>query len=98
MYMVHFARSTLFLSHVRMKSMAFSCKSVCQQELELASGMEHFHASHYVICHLPNEHLPNELKSAENLKTFKRLITNWDGPSCRCSACQCLPMQNALKI
>ena len=36
--------------------------------------------------------LPNELKSAENLKTCKRLITNWDGPSCRCSACQCLPM------
>ena len=93
MYMVHFVRSTLFLSHVRMKSMVFSCKSACQQELELASGMEHFHASHYVICHLPNE-----LKSAENLKTFKRLSTNWDEPSCRCSACQCLPMQNALKI
>ena len=36
--------------------------------------------------------LPNELKSAENLTTFKRLIKNWDGLSCRCSACQCLPM------
>ena len=36
--------------------------------------------------------LPNELKSAENLITFKRLIKNWDGLSCRCSACQCLPM------
>ena len=42
--------------------------------------------------------LPNELKSAENLKTFKRLIKNWDGPSCRCSACQCLPVQNTLKV
>ena len=31
--------------------------------------------------------LPNELKSVENLKTFKRLIKNWDGLSCRCSAC-----------
>ena len=33
--------------------------------------------------------LANELKSAENLKTFKRLIKNWDGLSCRCSACPC---------
>ena len=36
--------------------------------------------------------LPNELKSAENLKTFKRQIQNWDGLSCRCSAGQCLPV------
>ena len=42
--------------------------------------------------------LPIELKSAENLKTFKRLIKNWDGPSCRCSTCQCLPMENILRI
>ena len=42
--------------------------------------------------------IPNELKSAENLITFKRLMKNYNGPSCRCSACQCLPMQNALKI
>ena len=36
--------------------------------------------------------LPSEMKSAENLKTFKRLIKYWDGLSCRCSACQYLPM------
>ena len=35
--------------------------------------------------------LPSEMKSGENLKTFKRLIKNWDGPLCRYSACQCLP-------
>ena len=34
--------------------------------------------------------LPNELKSVENLKNFKELIKNWDGPSCKCSACTCL--------
>ena len=31
--------------------------------------------------------LPSEMKSAENLKTIRRLIKNWDGSSCRCSAC-----------
>ena len=36
--------------------------------------------------------LPNELKSADNLKNFKNLIKNWNGPSCKCSACQCLPV------
>ncbi len=35
--------------------------------------------------------LPNELKSAENLKSFKVLIKQWDGPNCKCSACACLP-------
>ena len=38
--------------------------------------------------------LPNELKLAENLKTFKGLVKNWDGPCCRCSGCQCLPVNN----
>ncbi len=33
--------------------------------------------------------LPNEMKSAENLKSFKALIKQWDGPNCKCSACQC---------
>ena len=32
--------------------------------------------------------LPNEIKSAENLNSFKHLIKKWDGPSCKCSACQ----------
>ena len=36
--------------------------------------------------------LPNELKSADNLKNFKNLIKDWNGPSCKCSACQCLPV------
>ena len=31
--------------------------------------------------------LPNELKSAENLKNFKVLIKQWNGPECKCSAC-----------
>ena len=35
--------------------------------------------------------LPNELKLAENLKTFKRQKKNWNGPNCRYSASQCLP-------
>ena len=35
--------------------------------------------------------LPSELKSAENLKSFKVLIKKWDGPNCKCSACTCLP-------
>ena len=32
--------------------------------------------------------LPNELKSAESLNTFKRLIAQWDGPMCNCNACR----------
>ena len=32
--------------------------------------------------------LPEELKSAENLNTFKSLITKWDGPKCNCNACR----------
>ena len=31
--------------------------------------------------------LPNELKSAENLKSFKNLIKLWDGLTCKCNAC-----------
>ena len=36
--------------------------------------------------------LPNELKSEENLKNFKRLIKKWERSSCRCSACQSPPV------
>ena len=32
--------------------------------------------------------LPNELKSAENLNSFKGLIKQWDGPTCKCNACK----------
>ena len=32
--------------------------------------------------------LSNELKSAESLNTFKRLIAQWDGPMCKCNACR----------
>ena len=35
--------------------------------------------------------LPNELKLAENLKSFKVSIKQWGGPNCKCSACACLP-------
>ena len=31
--------------------------------------------------------LPNELKSAEILKSFKNLIKQWDGLTCKCNAC-----------
>ena len=36
--------------------------------------------------------LPNDMKSAENLKSFQNLIKQWDGPNCKCSACQLLPV------
>ena len=29
--------------------------------------------------------LPNEIKSADNLNSFKRMIKQWDGPSCKCN-------------
>ena len=32
--------------------------------------------------------LPEELKSADNLNTFKSMITQWDGPMCNCNACR----------
>ena len=32
--------------------------------------------------------LPNEIKSAENLNSFKHMIKQWDGPNCKCNACQ----------
>ena len=31
--------------------------------------------------------LPDRIKSAENLKNFKDLIKQWNGPNCKCSAC-----------
>ena len=32
--------------------------------------------------------LPNEMKSAQNINVFKRLIRQWDGVECNCYACQ----------
>ena len=32
--------------------------------------------------------LPNEMKSAQNIDVFKRLIKKWDGVECNCNACQ----------
>ena len=32
--------------------------------------------------------LPNELKSADNLNSFKNIIKQWDDPTCKCNACQ----------
>ena len=32
-------------------------------------------------------HFPQNIKSADNLSTFKLLIKNWMGPSCGCSYC-----------
>ena len=33
-------------------------------------------------------HLPNLIKSAENLDVFKHLIKTWEGPSCNCNFCK----------
>ena len=35
-------------------------------------------------------HLPDSIKSAENLRMFKTLIKTWKGPSCNCNFCQYL--------
>ena len=32
--------------------------------------------------------LPPHIKSCENLKTFKRVIKNWDGVTCNCRVCK----------
>ena len=32
--------------------------------------------------------LPNEMKSAQNIHIFKRLIKEWDGVQCNCNVCQ----------
>ena len=32
--------------------------------------------------------LPNELKWADNLNSFKHMIKQWDGPSCQCNVCK----------
>ena len=32
--------------------------------------------------------LPSEIKSADNLNSFKRMIKQWDGLSCKCNACK----------
>ena len=36
----------------------------------------------------PRNGLPNEIKSAENLDSFKHMIKKWDDPNCKCNACQ----------
>ena len=33
-------------------------------------------------------HLPEKIKSADNLNIFKNLIRSWMGPSCGCNYCQ----------
>ena len=35
-------------------------------------------------------HLPNSIKSTENLDAFKRLIKTWEGPSSNCNFCKFL--------
>ena len=37
--------------------------------------------------------LPTELKNAESLFTFKKLIKTWDGPNCQCKMCKALNPQ-----
>ena len=33
-------------------------------------------------------HLPREFKTAEDLKTFKMLLRQWNGPQCDCNLCK----------
>ena len=33
-------------------------------------------------------HLPNSIKSAENLEIFENLIKSWQGPTCKCNYCK----------
>ena len=40
----------------------------------------------YEVAKLWNS-LPEDIKSSENLITFKRLIKTWNGTTCRCSFC-----------
>ena len=39
--------------------------------------------------------LPNNVRCAENYSTFKRLIKNWTGPSCKCSLCRLQAKQSS---
>ena len=39
--------------------------------------------------------LPNELKPADTLNSFKRMIKQWHGPSCKCNVCN---VTNSLKV
>ena len=32
--------------------------------------------------------LPNNIKTADNLNIFKRMIKEWDGPNCKCNVCK----------
>ena len=38
--------------------------------------------------------LPEEIKSAESLEIFKRIIKMWKGPNCNCSLCRFLFSQS----
>ena len=31
--------------------------------------------------------LPKEIKLAENIQTFKRMVKQWDGSTCNCNIC-----------
>ena len=42
--------------------------------------------------------LPESIKSAENLKRFKRLIGNREGPQCNCSVCGFLETRNLIDV
>ena len=42
--------------------------------------------------------LPNEIKSTDTLNSFKSLIKQWDGPNCKCNACQHSSEFRKLKI
>ena len=45
------------------------------------------HSISYLGAKLWNS-LDNNLKSAGDFKSFKTLISSWEGPSCKCSVCE----------
>ena len=40
------------------------------------------------LCPKICNNLPYHNKSSENLDTFKNLLKNWDGSSCKCNLCK----------
>ena len=57
------------------------------------NDLQHYRPNQVTFCSnslrsLGPQILPNEIKSAENLNSFKHMIKKWDGPNCKCNACQ----------
>ena len=49
------------------------------------------HSFRYLGSHVWNL-LPNDLKSAQNVTQFKKMLKTWSGPMCSCDMCDVLNM------